>query len=62
MDNHADTHCFGANFRPISFTSEECNVSPFIPEYIEQENIPICTGVTVLILDSGEVGGGNTIV
>ena len=22
MDNHADTHCFGANFRPISFILE----------------------------------------
>ena len=30
MDNHADTHCFGANFLPISFTLEDCNVSPFI--------------------------------
>ena len=29
--NHADIHCFGANFRPISVTSEECTVSPFLP-------------------------------
>ena len=55
MDNHADTHCFGANFRPISFTLEECTVSPFLPEYVEQINVPICTGVTDLTLDSGEV-------
>ena len=31
MDNHADTHCFGANFRQISFTLEEYTVSPFLP-------------------------------
>ena len=30
MDNYDDTHCFGANFRPISFTSEECTVSTFL--------------------------------
>ena len=55
MDNNADTHCFGANFRPISFTLEDSTVSPFIPEYAEQINVHICTGVTDLTLDSGEV-------
>ena len=29
VDNHADTHCFGQNFRPIFWTSQECTVSPF---------------------------------
>ena len=28
---------------------------PFLPEYTEQFNIPICTVVTVLALDLGEV-------
>ena len=51
MNNNANIHCFGANFRPISFTSEECNVSPFFPEYAYQMNVPICTGVTALTLD-----------
>ena len=54
-ENHANTHCFGANFRPISFTLEECTVSTLLPEYVEQINVPICTGVTDLTLDSGEV-------
>ena len=54
MDNHADTHCFGRNFRPLSFTSEECTVAPFLAEYSEQLNIPICTGATACTLDSGE--------
>ena len=28
---------------------------PFLPEYAEQMNVTICTGVTTLTLDSGEV-------
>ena len=55
MDNHADTHYFGAKFRPILFTLEECNMFPLLPEYTEQMNVPIHKGVTVLSLDSGEV-------
>ena len=39
----------------ISFTSEDCTVYPLLPEYLEQMNVPICTGVTDLTLDSGEV-------
>ena len=27
---------------------------PFLPEYSEPINVPICTGVTYLTLDSGE--------
>ena len=30
-------------------------MSPLIPEYAEHTNVPICTGVTDLTLDSGEV-------
>ena len=30
-------------------------MSPFLPEYAEQMNVPICTGVTALTLDSGGV-------
>ena len=55
MDNHADTHCFGCNFRPLSWTGEECSVAPFLAEYTEQEDIPICTGATAYTLLSGEV-------
>ena len=55
MENHADTHRFGSNFRPLSLTSEEFTVSPLYPEYAEQMNVPICTGVTALTLDSGKV-------
>ena len=52
---YSDTHCFGANFWLISFTSEECTLAPFLPEYIEQVNLPICTGITALKINSEDV-------
>ena len=55
MDSHADTHCFGRNFRPIHWTGQECSVAPFLSEYSQQENIQICTGATAFTLDTGEV-------
>ena len=30
VDSHADTHCFGRNFRPIHWTGQECLVAPFL--------------------------------
>ena len=54
IDNHADTTCFGKNFRVISFTSEVCSVSPYLSEYDSLEDIPICTAATAVELDSGE--------
>ena len=55
IDSHADTHCFGANFRPILFTQQECTVAPFLAEYEEQANVRICTGATAFTRDNGEV-------
>ena len=55
MDNHTDTHCFGSNIRPISFTSEECTVANFLAEYYKQINIPIRTGATSYTMELGEV-------
>ena len=55
MDNRAENHYFGANFRPISFALEEYTVYLLLSEYIEQANIPIRTGVTELTLDLEEV-------
>ena len=55
MDNHTYTHCFGINIRPISFTSEDCKVTPFLAEYSEQVIIPIRIGATSYTMESGEV-------
>ena len=54
IDSHADTHCFGRNFRPMHWTGQECSVSPFLAEYKEQLSIQICTGATSYTLESGE--------
>ena len=55
IDSHADTHCFGRNFRPMHWTGQECSVSPFLAEYKEQLSIQICTGATSYTLESGEL-------
>ena len=54
VDNHADTHVFGKNFRPIYFTSEVCSVAPFLDEYQEQEDVQICTAATAFDTTHGE--------
>ena len=54
IDNHADTTCFGKNFRVISFTSEVCSVSPFLSEYDSVADVPIFTAATAVDLESGE--------
>jgi len=38
----------------ISFTSEVCSVSPYLPEYDSVNDIPICTAATAVELDPGE--------
>lgn len=53
IDNHADTICFGRNFRPIYFTSQVCTVSPFLDSYDSKNDVPICTAVTAVDLDDG---------
>ena len=53
IDNHADTICFGKNFRPIHFTSQVCSVSPFLDSYDSKTDVPICTVVTAVDLDDG---------
>jgi len=54
IDNHANTTCFGKNFRVISFTSEMCSVSPYLSEYDSITDIPICTAATAVDLNTGE--------
>ena len=53
IDNHADTICFGKNFRPIYFTSQVCSVSPFLDSYESKTDISICTAITAVDLDDG---------
>ena len=54
FDNHADTHCFGKNFVPFAWTDLVCTVAPFLSSYKVQEDIKICSGATVVTLETGE--------
>ena len=57
IDNHADTICFGSNFRPIYYTASVATVSPFLSEYESQMDVPIVTAATAY-----ETGEGETII
>jgi hypothetical protein len=46
IDNHADTCCFGANFTPLYFTGQVCDVSPFSDSYNSMENVEVCAAAT----------------
>ena len=46
MDNHADTCCFGSNFRPTFITDQVCDVFPFHDGYEPQRKVPVVTAVT----------------
>ena len=55
IDNHADTTCFGPNFRVTYMTDQECNVYPFSDQYNPIESVPIVTACTAYDdLDTGE--------
>ena len=54
IDNHADTHCFGQNFIPFTWTDLVCSVSPFLGEYDATENVRICSGATAYTTAEGE--------
>ena len=45
-DNHADTHCFGANFLILNFTNYYCTVTPFLDDLNTADEIPIGQGAT----------------
>ena len=52
MDNHADTHVFGRNFRAYLMMSKRCTASPLLPKYSKQLNVPIVAGATVVDLEN----------
>lgn len=54
LDTHADTSCLGANFVPIMYTSQVCDVYPYSDSYQPKENVPVVTGVTAY--DDEETG------
>ena len=55
IDNHADTHCFGKNFRPLNWSDLMCSVSPFLSEYTTTYNVEICMAATAWKNHTGQV-------
>ena len=48
IDNHTDTSVAGANFHPIFFSGEVCDISPFSDKYEATMNVPIATCATIV--------------
>ena len=55
-DTHADTVCFGKNFRMIEHTGRVCDVVPYDDNYAPRKDVPIVTACTATQCpDSGEI-------
>ena len=54
MDTHADTCCAGANWTPMHYTGEICEVSPFLNTYAPLQEIPVARCCTVWTDDEGK--------
>ena len=54
IDNHADTHCFGNNFRPLSWSNLMCSVFPPFSKYTTTYNVEICTAATAWTSHTGQ--------
>jgi hypothetical protein len=46
LDSHADPCTLGANFKVISYTEKECNVTPYHPDYPSIDGIPVVQAAT----------------
>ena len=55
IDNHVDTHYFGKNNIPLSWSDLMCSISPFLSEYINTDNVEICTSATAWTIHTGQV-------
>jgi hypothetical protein len=51
-DNHADTHYAGRNCRIEYYTNQSCSVAPFLGEYDALDDVPICSALTAVTLDT----------
>ena len=51
LDRHAGTCCAGANWTPMLYTVENCEVSPFLSTYDPMQEVPIARCFTVWTLD-----------
>lgn len=58
IDSHADTDCFGPNFKPVQWMDIQCTVNGFMVGLGSATAIDICTGA--MAWDSPE--DGETII
>ena len=54
MDTHADTCCAGANWTPMQYTDEICEVSPLLNTYAPVQEIPVARCCTLCTYDEGK--------
>ena len=54
-DSHADMHCAGKGFIPLSFSDYQCEVTPFLESYAATRNVPIARTATAVEVSSGEI-------
>jgi len=54
LDSHADTCCFGQNFRVLETTDQVCDVSGYSPKYKVKKDVPIVSACTLYQAPSGE--------
>jgi len=46
IDNHADTTCFGMNFKPLLYTGQVCQVSGFSDSLPTIDDVEVCQAAT----------------
>jgi hypothetical protein len=51
LDSHDDTCVAGPNFHIDEYTGEECDVTPYSPDYKPMTNIPIVNASTAFTND-----------
>ena len=54
MDTHTDTCCSGANWTPMHYTGDICEVYPFLNTYAPVQEIPVARCCTVCTYDQGK--------
>ena len=54
MDTHADTCCAGANWTPMYYTGDICELYPFLNSYAPVQQIPVSRCCTVWTDDEGK--------
>ena len=55
IDSHANTHCFGNNFRVVSSTEQLFSVTAFLEKLLTKNNVANVTTTTIMVDYNGKV-------